>query len=65
MNDIGVLNEASGEPASTCTPGGRQRLDEMIAEGQAAEVLLTTARDFSFAQALVIITAKPLEGAKG
>ncbi len=37
----------------------------MIAEGQAAEVYLTTGRDFFFAQALVIITAIPLEGAKG
>jgi hypothetical protein len=37
----------------------------MIAEGQAAEVHLTAARGFPFAQALVIITASPLEGAKG
>jgi holo-[acyl-carrier protein] synthase len=65
MKDIGVVNEASGEPRPAAVSGGRQRLDEMIAEGQAAEVLLTAARDFAFPHALVVINPSPLSGAKG
>ena len=62
MNDIGVVNEAWANDACPA-PGGRQRLDEMIAEGQAAEVLLMAARDFR--HALVVINPSPLLGAKG
>jgi holo-[acyl-carrier protein] synthase len=65
MKDIGVVNKASGEPTLALTGGARQRLDEMIPKGHVAEVLLTMTDDFPFAQAFVIITARPLEGAKG
>ena len=65
MKDIGVVNKASGEPTLHLTGGARLRLDEMTPEGHAAEVLLTMTDDFPFAQAFVIITAKPLQGAKG
>jgi holo-[acyl-carrier protein] synthase len=65
MKDIGVVNKASGEPTLHLSGGARLRLDEMTPEGHAAEVLLTMTDDFPFAQAFVIITAKPLQGAKG
>ena len=63
MKDIGVVNKASGEPTLALTGGARRRLDEMVPEGHAAEVLLTMTDDYPFAQAFVIITAIKIEGA--
>ena len=53
--------EASGAKSGTDATGGgaKQRLDEMIPEGHAAEVHLTMTDDHPFAQAFVIITAVP------
>jgi holo-[acyl-carrier protein] synthase len=65
MRDIGVVNKASGEPTLHLTGGAKQRLDDMTPAGHAAEVHLTMTDDHPFAQAFVIITARPLEGAKG
>ena len=63
MKDIGVVNKASGEPTLALTGGARVRLDEMVPEGHVAEVLLTMSDDYPFAQAFVIITARPIQGA--
>ena len=60
MKDIGVINKASGAPTLALTGGAKQRLDEMIPEGHAAEVHLTMTDDHPFAQAFVIITAVPI-----
>ena len=60
MKDIGVVNKASGAPTLSLTGGAKQRLDEMIPEGHAAEVHLTMTDDHPFAQAFVIITAIPI-----
>ena len=65
MKDIGVVNKASGAPTLQLTGGAKQRLDDMTPEGHAAEVHLTMTDDHPFAQAFVIITAVPNEGAKG
>jgi holo-[acyl-carrier protein] synthase len=65
MKDIGVVNKASGEPTLKLTGGAKERLEEMVPEGHAAEVLLTMTDDYPFAQAFVIITARPIEGARG
>ena len=65
MCDIGVVNKASGEPTIALTGGAKRRLDEITPEGHAAEVMLTMTDDHPFAQAFVIITARPIEGAKG
>src|SRR5436190_21276020 len=54
MKDIGVINKASGAPTLSLTGGAKQRLDEMIPEGHAAEVHLTMTDDHPFAQAFVI-----------
>lgn len=60
MKDIGVVNKASGAPTLSLTGGAKQRLDEMIPEGHAAELYLTMTDDHPFAQAFVIITAIPI-----
>ena len=65
MKDIGVVNKPSGEPTIALTGGAKQRLDELTPEGHLAEIHLTMTDDHPFAQAFVIITAKPLVGAKG
>jgi holo-[acyl-carrier protein] synthase len=59
MKDIGVVNAPSGAPTLALTGGARQRLDELVPEGHAAEVHLTMTDDHPFAQAFVIITAFP------
>ena len=64
MKDIGVVNKASGQPTLALTGGAKRRLDDMTPQGHAAEVHLTMTDDHPFAQALVIITARPIEGAE-
>ena len=64
MKDIGVVNKASGQPTLVLTGGARRRLDDLTPEGHAAEVHLTMTDDHPFAQAFVIITARPIEGAR-
>ena len=59
MKDIGVVNKASGQPTLALTGGAKQRLDDMMPEGHAAEVHLTMTDDHPFAQAFVVITAVP------
>ena len=63
MKDIGVVNKPSGQPTLALTGGAKQRLDDMIPEGHAAEVHLTMTDDHPFAQAFVIIEARPIQGA--
>jgi holo-[acyl-carrier protein] synthase len=63
MKDIGVVNKSSGAPTLALTGGARRRLDDITPEGHAAEVHLTMTDDHPFAQAFVIITARPIEGA--
>ncbi len=65
MRDIGVVNQASGQPTLHLTGGAKQRLDDMTPEGHAVEVHLTMTDDHPFAQAFVIITASPIRGATG
>jgi holo-[acyl-carrier protein] synthase len=65
MKDIGVVNKASGAPTLALTGGAKRRLDELTPEGHAAQIHLTMTDDHPFAQAFVIITASPIEGAKG
>ena len=61
MRDIGVVNKASGAPTLAVTGGAKQRLDDMMPEGHAAEIHLTMTDDHPFAQAFVIIIAIPKE----
>jgi holo-[acyl-carrier protein] synthase len=63
MRDIGVVNLPSGAPTLHLTGGAKERLDALVPAGQAATVHLTMTDDYPFAQAFVIITADPIEGA--
>jgi holo-[acyl-carrier protein] synthase len=65
MRDIGVVNKPSGEPTLQLTGGAKQRLDDMIPDGHAANIHLTMTDDHPFAQAFVIITATPIQGGTG
>ena len=62
MKNIGVVNKASGQPTLALTGGAKQRLDELTPQGHAADIHLTMTDDHPFAQAFVIITARPIEG---
>ncbi|WP_374405967.1 holo-ACP synthase [Pelagerythrobacter sp.] len=58
--DIGVVNAPSGAPTLALTGGAAKRLAEMTPEGHEALVHLTLTDDHPWAQAFVIIEARPL-----
>lgn len=60
LRDIGVVNLPSGAPALALTGGARSRLDALTPAGHAADVHLTMTDDHPWAQAFVIITARPI-----
>ncbi|MBU3078156.1 holo-ACP synthase [Sphingomonas quercus] len=62
MRDIGVVNLPSGAPTLALTGGARQRLDALIPEGHAAHIHLTMTDDHPWAQAFVVIEARPIQG---
>ena len=59
MRDIGVVNLPSGAPTLALTGGAKARLDAMIPQGHAAHIHLTLTDDHPWAQAFVIIEARP------
>ena len=61
MRDIGVVNLPSGAPTLALTGGARARLDALIPAGHAATVHLTMTDDHPWAQAFVILYARPIE----
>jgi holo-[acyl-carrier protein] synthase len=63
MKDIGVVNLPSGAPTLALTGGAKARLDALIPPGHAAHVHLTMTDDHPWAQAFVIIEARPAGGA--
>lgn len=60
MKDIGVVNAPSGAPTLALTGGARERLDSLTPPGHEAVVHLTLTDDHPWAQAFVIIEARPL-----
>ncbi len=60
MRDIGVANLPSGQPTLVLTGGAKARLDAITPEGHAAVVHLTMTDDHPWAQAFVILYARPL-----
>lgn len=60
MKDIGVVNAASGAPTLALTGGAAARLASLIPAGHEAAVHLTLTDDHPWAQAFVIIEARPL-----
>ena len=59
MKDIGVVNAPSGAPTLALTGGAAARLAALTPEGHEAVVHLTMTDDHPWAQALVVIEARP------
>jgi holo-[acyl-carrier protein] synthase len=62
MKDIGVVNAPSGAPALALTGGAAARLAAITPAGHEAVVHLTLTDDHPWAQAFVVIEARPLAG---
>jgi holo-[acyl-carrier protein] synthase len=60
MKDIGVVNAPSGAPTLALTGGAAKRLAEMVPDGHEAVIHLTLTDDHPWAQAFVVIEARPL-----
>ncbi len=60
MKDIGVVNTRSGAPTLALSGGAAARLAALIPSGHKAVVHLTLTDDHPWAQAFVIIEARPL-----
>jgi holo-[acyl-carrier protein] synthase len=58
--DLGVVNLTSGQPTMAMTGGAALRLAALTPPGMLAEVSLTMTDEFPYAQAMVIISARPL-----
>lgn len=60
MKDIGVVNARSGAPTLALTGGAAARLAALTPDGHQAVVHLTLTDDHPWAQAFVVIEARPL-----
>ena len=60
MKDIGVVNAKSGAPTLALTGGAAARLEAITPAGHEAVVHLTLTDDHPWAQAFVVIEARPL-----
>jgi len=60
MKDIGVVNAPSGAPTLALTGGAKARLDLLVPAGHEAVVHLTLTDDHPWAQAFVVIEARPI-----
>ncbi len=59
--DMGVVNLPSGRPTLVLTGGAAKVLADMVPTGHEARIDLTITDDFPMAQAIVIISARPLK----
>ena len=59
MRDIGVVNLPGGAPTLALTGGARAALDAMVPPGHVAHIHLTLTDDHPWAQAFVVIEARP------
>jgi holo-[acyl-carrier protein] synthase len=59
MRDIGVANLPSGAPTLILTGGAKARLDALTPPGHAVTIHLTLTDDHPWAQAFVILEARP------
>ncbi len=60
MKDIGVVNAPSGAPTLALSGGAAERLAALTPAGHSAVVHLTLTDDHPWAQAFVVIEARPL-----
>ncbi len=58
--DMGVVNDSSGKPTMLLNGGAADQLAKLTPAGMAADIHLTITDDYPWAQAIVIITARPL-----
>ena len=58
--DMAVSNLKSGQPVMTVTGWAKNRLDDMTPEGHEAVIHVTLTDDHPWAQAFVVIEARPL-----
>ncbi len=61
--DLGVVNLPSGKPTMALTRGAASRLAEITPDGMPAKIDVTITDDYTLAQAIVIISARPNEPA--
>jgi len=62
MKDIGVVNAPSGAPTLALSGGAAARLAALTPAGHEAVIHLTLTDDHPWAQAFVVIEARPLAG---
>jgi len=62
--DMGVVNLPSGKPTLKLTGGAASRLAELTPPGMVAEIELSMTDEPPMAQAIVIISARPSNGAE-
>ncbi|MCH8685542.1 holo-ACP synthase [Pedomonas mirosovicensis] len=60
LKDIGVVNLPTGQPTLALTGGAAARLAALTPSGMVADLHLTLTDDHPWAQAFVIITARPV-----
>ncbi|MCH7806250.1 MAG: holo-ACP synthase [Proteobacteria bacterium] len=58
---IGVINLPSGQPTMELTGGALKKLEELTPDGMEARIALTISDDHPWAQAIVLITAHPVD----
>ena len=61
LKDIGVVNLPSGAPTLALTGGAKARLDALTPPGHAVDIHVTLTDDHPWAQAFVILYARPLD----
>ena len=59
FTDMGVVNLPSGQPTMLLTGGAAERLAKITPHGHIADLHLTITDDHPWAQAIVLITARP------
>jgi holo-[acyl-carrier protein] synthase len=64
FRDLGVVNLPSGRPTMALTGGALKRLNEITPEGYEARIDISLTDEYPLAQAIVIISAVPLNAAK-
>jgi len=60
LKDIGVVNLPSGAPTIALTGGAKAKLDAITPPGHAVDIHVTLTDDHPWAQAFVILYARPI-----
>ncbi|MCO5730833.1 holo-ACP synthase [Rhizobium sp. SSA_523] len=60
--DMGVVNLPGGKPTMQLTGGAAERLEALLPDGHDAVIHLTITDEFPYAQAFVVIEARPRAG---